>query len=364
MKIKVTQDSKGRYRADPTDLPGTPANGLGRTLTETPEPVPIEDITPGWYWLVEDSATTTNVLHVRVAERDGPLVVYGDKMAYTGESMHDPAGRGTWYRAPSPEELMAMCMDHTSPWPCGVCGTPNCTEESHQGKFIERPSMPDCNRCEEAKQLKEIRDYLIEHVSQVHELGSHKGEVLRVPDIVRRIVRRRQELGRSVDRLLAESEERKSGRDDAIWQTLVAHPTWAITVERNGPPDASAEWEIYIIDKARRAQTRETIVSPESFDPHRVILQDVIRIAAKKLEEYITPKATTTAKVDPPSPPACCETCIRWDKFGCAWDGNVLYRKCVLTGDRKAQGDSCDEWKGTTPPKSSDPDQDSTQAHR
>jgi ribosomal protein L37AE/L43A len=34
MNIKVTKDSNGRYRADPTDLPGTPANGLGRTHDE------------------------------------------------------------------------------------------------------------------------------------------------------------------------------------------------------------------------------------------------------------------------------------------------------------------------------------------
>lgn len=64
-----------------------------------PEPVAVEDIVPGWYWL--DRGERCGISHQYLAENatEGSLLKW-----------IDDGGDCKWHRAPSPAELMAMCQ--------------------------------------------------------------------------------------------------------------------------------------------------------------------------------------------------------------------------------------------------------------
>ncbi len=66
------------------------------------EPVAVEDVTPGWYFFEVAEDNRIAVFHV-CENRGGSLVVNGQRVR---EMRRD----AIWYRAPSPEDLMAMCQ--------------------------------------------------------------------------------------------------------------------------------------------------------------------------------------------------------------------------------------------------------------
>lgn len=76
----------------------------------TLEPVPVEDITPGWYWNVmtmQDEGTSTVL--TRVSKHTNHLRAYDNTIDGSGRPLAKTSDKISWYRAPSPEQLMAMC---------------------------------------------------------------------------------------------------------------------------------------------------------------------------------------------------------------------------------------------------------------
>ncbi len=73
------------------------------------EPVAVEDITPGWYWMVDGKGTTYgSVTHPYGKET--VLHWLGETEAYRNCRVQKMGKQIKWYRAPSPEQLMTMCQ--------------------------------------------------------------------------------------------------------------------------------------------------------------------------------------------------------------------------------------------------------------
>lgn len=89
-----------------------------RPVSPTPEPVAVEDVTSGWYWLVDDRLTC----HASIHGKPGGNTVYWLSASGAAEDIpvEDMEDTIKWYRAPSPEQLMAMCRDQ-KPQLCVDC---------------------------------------------------------------------------------------------------------------------------------------------------------------------------------------------------------------------------------------------------
>jgi hypothetical protein len=75
----------------------------------TPEPVAVDDIVPGWYWNVKDSAATL-LTYVSLDAHD--VLRYWDIAEQFNVDMEWSQGRKiTWYTAPTPAALMRMCRE-------------------------------------------------------------------------------------------------------------------------------------------------------------------------------------------------------------------------------------------------------------
>lgn len=93
----------------------------GGTKPAEPQPVAVEDITPGWYWNImamQDGGLSTVLTHVSCY--NGNLRTFDN----TSDGHNQPLARASdkisWYHAPSPEELMAMCREQ-KPQLCVDC---------------------------------------------------------------------------------------------------------------------------------------------------------------------------------------------------------------------------------------------------
>lgn len=84
---------------------------VGAREPEPLEPVPVEDVTPGWYWMTEVIGDGQTAEYVKVI--DGVTRrVHGWSFTETGGQRFDELAcvPRKFYPAPSPEELMAMCQ--------------------------------------------------------------------------------------------------------------------------------------------------------------------------------------------------------------------------------------------------------------
>lgn len=125
----------------------------------TPEPVPVEDITPGWYFAVTTTPGVETKVpnYVLVGVQDspgyrvsGPDCCWLEVAAWPGDTK--------WYRALSPEQLMAMCGERkaTDDLTAAMSGLQNamdshphpCNKCKHNPRACFRDEDGDCDRWE------------------------------------------------------------------------------------------------------------------------------------------------------------------------------------------------------------------------
>ena len=127
MTVKAEEEPRRHLMPHEVDFLDSLGRSSPHSPAEQPEPVAVEDITPGWYWTCVKGYETSHTQIASASDVDtfGPLC--------------------KWYHAPSPEELMAMCGEKTTRQFTGdeTCG------ECYRGPF-------DKGLCEQGRE--NVRD--------------------------------------------------------------------------------------------------------------------------------------------------------------------------------------------------------------